>query len=179
MLFLTWFDLTGSILHCLHQIHQSKWKGSEDSIFRSYSDKLCFSKGTYGSLHDADYDAVDVVDSDGTIVEEPISQPSKATERKQYNLRSRREEDAEVGGHAATIEEVFISEIPVNQAMSGPDSDEWLQAIATDMRAILENNTWVLVKRPEHAKVIGSLIVLRNKFRPDGSLEKRKARLVA
>ena len=76
-------------------------------------------------------------------------------------------------------DQVFIAEIPMNQAMSGPDAAEWFQAMSNEMKSILKNDTWVIVDRPAGEKVIGCRMVLRNKLRPDGTLERRKARLVA
>jgi len=46
------------------------------------------------------------------------------------------------------------------------------------LKSIIENDIWKIVKRFESAEVIGSMI-LRNKYKPDGTIERRKARLVA
>ncbi|KAH0820277.1 hypothetical protein GEV33_002514 [Tenebrio molitor] len=76
-------------------------------------------------------------------------------------------------------EEAFISEIPARRAMNSPEVDEWYDAMAVEIRSIIKNNTWKLVKRPDYREVIGSRIVLRNKYTANGTLERRKARLVA
>lgn len=73
----------------------------------------------------------------------------------------------------------LISEIPMKQAVEGKEADESFNAMAEEMKSILKNDTWELVTRPNNMAVIGSRIVLRNKYAADGSLEKRKARLVA
>lgn len=44
---------------------------------------------------------------------------------------------------------------------------------------MIDNDTWKLVEGPSDGKIIGSRIVLRNKYNPDGILSRRKARLVA
>jgi hypothetical protein len=75
--------------------------------------------------------------------------------------------------------EAFISEIPARIAMNSPEVDEWYDAMAVEIRSIIKNNTWKLVKRPDDREVIGSRIVLRNKYNANGTLERRKARLVA
>lgn len=72
-----------------------------------------------------------------------------------------------------------VAEIPVTQAISGPNSSEWIEAIASEIKSLIENDTWKLVERPENRRVIGSRFVLRNKYNANGSIEKRKARLVA
>ena len=72
-----------------------------------------------------------------------------------------------------------IGEISFKKAMSGPEADEWLNAMTTEMESIIKNNTWKLVNRPEQGEVIGSRFVLTNKLKKDGNLERRKARIVA
>lgn len=89
--------------------------------------------------------------------------------RKQYTMHRR----------ANAVEEAFVAEVPLREAISGPNSSEWLCAIVTEMRNILKNDTWVLTSRPTDAKVIGSRIVLRNKYAADGTIERRKVRVVA
>ena len=46
------------------------------------------------------------------------------------------------------------------------------------MDSIISNNTWKLVDLPLGCKTIGCKWVLRRKLKPDGSIEKFKARLV-
>ena len=76
-------------------------------------------------------------------------------------------------------EEVLMAEIPVKEAVSGPDAGSWFHAMADEVKSILKNDTWQLVERSGNRQVIGSRMVLRNKYKPDGSLERRKARIVA
>lgn len=70
-------------------------------------------------------------------------------------------------------------EISPEEALQGSDANQWYQAIASEMKCIIQNGTWKIVDRPKDQQVIGSRIVLRNKFRQDGTLEHRKARKVA
>lgn len=76
-------------------------------------------------------------------------------------------------------EEAYISEIPMRQAMNSVDADEWYNAMATEKKSIIKNDIWELVERPKDREIIGSRIILRNKYAADGRLERRKARLVA
>ena len=46
------------------------------------------------------------------------------------------------------------------------------------LRMIEKNDTWELVDRPQHRKVIGVKWVYRTKLNADGSVNKYKARLV-
>ena len=47
-----------------------------------------------------------------------------------------------------------------------------------ELAMINKNQTWELVERPEHRKVIGVKWVFRTKLNADGSINKHKARLV-
>lgn len=67
----------------------------------------------------------------------------------------------------------------MKQAMEGPDASEWNQAIVEEVTSIIKNDIWKLINSPNQDQVIGSRMILRNKFDPDGNLIKRKARLVA
>ena len=47
------------------------------------------------------------------------------------------------------------------------------------MESLISNRTWKLVNLPPGCKTIGCKWVLRKKLKPDGSIDKFKARLVA
>ena len=47
-----------------------------------------------------------------------------------------------------------------------------------ELRMIEKNDTWDLVDRPQHRKVIGVEWIYRTKLNADGSVNKYKARLV-
>lgn len=72
-----------------------------------------------------------------------------------------------------------VAEIPINEALSGPDAMEWEQSIEDEFTALIKNGTWVLQDCPEGRNIIGCRIVLINKYNNDGTIERRKARLVA
>jgi len=62
--------------------------------------------------------------------------------------------------------------------MTGDDMEEWLDAM-TEMSSVIKNDTWEVVKCPENKIVIGNRFILCNKLNSDGSISKRKTRLVA
>lgn len=70
-------------------------------------------------------------------------------------------------------------ELDVDEALKGPDSTAWKEAIKSEIESHVRYETWELVDRPRDKNVIGSKTVLRNKLKADGSLDKRKARIVA
>ena len=73
----------------------------------------------------------------------------------------------------------FTAELPVREALDGPEHNEWIEAMSTEVLSIIKNRTWDVVDRPPDADVVGSRFVLCNKFGANGDLEKRKARIVA
>ncbi|XP_076546329.1 uncharacterized protein LOC143305686 [Osmia lignaria lignaria] len=90
--------------------------------------------------------------------------------------------DGKSSEDASTRDEIEIActaEIPVKYAMSGDERDEWRLAMAEEVRAIVKNNAWDVVDRSTCRLTVGGRFVLRNKYNPDGSLQRRKARLVA
>ena len=70
-------------------------------------------------------------------------------------------------------------EIPLQEAVNGPNRGEWMEAMYSEVKSLVDNDTWDLVDRPANAKVIGCRTVLRNKHNPDGTICRRKARVVA
>ena len=70
-------------------------------------------------------------------------------------------------------------ETSLKLAMNSNDKSEWITAITTELNELQERGTWVLVPRPERTKVLPCNIDLKIKRRPDNTIEKYKARLVA
>ena len=66
-----------------------------------------------------------------------------------------------------------------SEAMSSPDAPFWKEAIDSEMKSLLENNSWHLTDLPKGFKTVGCRWVFKKKLRPDGSVDKYKARLVA
>ena len=67
----------------------------------------------------------------------------------------------------------------VEEALSGPDSAKWKEAMQREMESIASNNVWRLVESPKDRKPISSKWVFKRKIGPDGSVCSYKARLVA
>ena len=63
----------------------------------------------------------------------------------------------------------------VEEAMG---SKTWVAAMKEEINMIEKNETWTLVDRPKHRKVIGVRWIYKTKLNSDGSINKNKARLV-
>lgn len=61
---------------------------------------------------------------------------------------------------ARYTESIFLSEVPVKVAMSGCDVEDWRHAIASEMKSIIKNKTWIMINRPNKGKVISSRMIL-------------------
>ncbi|KAL0332841.1 UNVERIFIED_CONTAM: Retrovirus-related Pol polyprotein from transposon TNT 1-94 [Sesamum calycinum] len=74
----------------------------------------------------------------------------------------------------------FVDEDPKTyiEAVTSIDSSFWKEAIKNELDSILENHTWDLVDLPRGSKPIKCKWVFKKKIRPDGSIDKFKARLV-
>ena len=74
-----------------------------------------------------------------------------------------------------------MSENPVSfhEAVSGPNSVKWKQAMEREMRSLRENEVWELVELPPDRKVVGSKWVFKVKTDEVGRVDRYKARLVA
>ena len=67
----------------------------------------------------------------------------------------------------------------IEEVYSSSDADYWKEAIKSEMDSIMSNGTWEVVNRPYGCKHVGCKWVFKKKFRPDGTIEKYKTRLVA
>ncbi|GKA02741.1 ribonuclease H-like domain-containing protein [Tanacetum coccineum] len=55
----------------------------------------------------------------------------------------------------------------------------WKQAMCDEYKALIDNNTWVLVPRPPNVNIVCSMWLYKHKYNADGSLSRYKTRLVA
>ena len=65
------------------------------------------------------------------------------------------------------------------EAINGPDADVWKDAMDVEMEALRRMGTWELVAKPVGKTIVGCKWVYKLKYKPDGSVERHKARLVA
>jgi len=70
---------------------------------------------------------------------------------------------------------------PINYktAISGPDKGKWMAAFKAELDSIKKNKTYKLRQTKDGERAIGCKWVLKIKLKPDGNIDKYKARLVA
>jgi hypothetical protein len=93
--------------------------------------------------------------------------------------RSKRPRTAKSFGDDFTIYLMDDTPKTIIEAFASPDADDWKEAVHSEMDSILSNGTWELVDRPYSYKLVGCKWVFKKKLRPDGTIDKYKASLVA
>ena len=63
--------------------------------------------------------------------------------------------------------------------MTSVNAEFWQEIVNDEMKSLESNNTWHLVDLPTGCKTIGCKWILKKKLKPDGTIDKYKAWLVA
>ena len=118
------------------------------------------------------------------IVTETSEQPVKHEEILEKDdseapRRSKRQRVAKSFRDDFTVYLVDDTPTTIAEAYASPDADDWKETVQSEMDSILSNGTWELTERPYGCNPVGCKWVFKKKLRPDGTIEKYKARLVA
>ena len=127
-----------------------------------------------------------------TPVKRKRGRPAKGTEKvkdapvphsmlRRNQVRPREEEEIMIASKSEkqAMMATALDPTSVNDAMSRKDGHLWKQAMDSEMKSLLDNQTWELVDLPEGRDTVSCRWIFKSKLNPDGSLERRKARLVA
>ncbi|KRZ83002.1 Retrovirus-related Pol polyprotein from transposon TNT 1-94 [Trichinella sp. T8] len=132
--------------------------------------------------------------SGGTLVQNEPEQVTKTRKMKVLPRRPRLVRSGRRGRPKKVYQKEEVQPVPcedvvsiaemndpksVAEALSCDESKEWLEAMKREYEALVKNNTWEIVNRPQRQKVITCQWVYNTKFNADGSIKQRKARLVA
>ena len=93
--------------------------------------------------------------------------------------RNKRQRTAESLGNDFIVYHMDDTLTSFSEAYASPEADYWKEAVHSEMNSILANGTWEITDRPYGCKPVGCKWVFNKKLRPDGIIEKYKARLVA
>lgn len=80
--------------------------------------------------------------------------------------------------HAVEVNEGERDPLTPREALSGPNAEEWKEAMESEHRSLIENKTWTLVDLPVGRKAIANKWVFKRKIGSDGRIDRYKARLV-
>jgi hypothetical protein len=67
----------------------------------------------------------------------------------------------------------------LSEAYASPDAEYWKEAVRNEMDSILINGTWEICDLPVGCKPVGCKWIFKKKMKPDGIIDKFKARHVA
>lgn len=85
--------------------------------------------------------------------------------------------------HFSPVDRTFLANIIAQTEPQSYDEvvchPHWQEAMATELKALKDNNTWSLVPLPMGHKPIGCRWVYKIKYNSDGTIERYKACLVA
>lgn len=81
----------------------------------------------------------------------------------------------------AKLSTIEASEDPSSYqaAMKRTDKHKWLEAMQDEMNSLYKNKVWTLVERPKNINIVSNRWVLRIKRKPNGDIDRYRARLVA
>jgi hypothetical protein len=65
------------------------------------------------------------------------------------------------------------------EAMEGPESKKWLEAMKSKIRSIYDNKVWTLVDIPSNRKTVENKWIFKKKTDAHGNVTVYKAQLVA
>ena len=110
-----------------------------------------------------------------------LSQPT-APYHENFEMEPRRSKRARVEKNFGPDYYVFNIEgnsQNLKEVLTSPGTIFWKEAVNDEMESLISNRTWKLVDLPPGCKTIDCKWVLKKKLKPDGSIDKFKARLVA
>jgi hypothetical protein len=65
------------------------------------------------------------------------------------------------------------------EAYASPDAERWKEIVHNEMESFLTNGTWEICDLPVGCKPVGCKLIFKKKLKPDGPVDKYKARLMA
>ena len=74
---------------------------------------------------------------------------------------------------------MLAAEVPLREALSGPNEQKWCDAIYSEVRSLILNDAFKIVKKPAGSKIVKCRTVLTNKYDSNNNVERQKARIVA
>ena len=110
--------------------------------------------------------------------EETLEQADRAEPRQRTRARNVPQCFGEVRTHLAVTEGDYVEPKTIYGAKQGNDWDQWHRATKDEVRALLENETWNLVRPPTDRDVITGKWAYKMKLGPSGQVAKIKARYV-
>lgn len=132
--------------------------------------------GDENEMRDDESANEEFVDADEQL---EVVEPALLNETPRYNLRDRANlsRPEKFKDYVCFVDTLVCPET-YKEAVKRDDRANWLNAMASEMNSLKQNDVWTLCELPKHKKALPCKWVFRIKQNPDGSIEKYKARLV-
>ena len=120
-----------------------------------------------------------------TAIESPVESfeqpPEEVLEENDNEVpaRNKRRRIAKSFGDDSIVYLVDNTPTSIAEAYASPDANDWKEAVSSEMDSLLSNGTWELSELPFGCKPMGCKWVFKKKLKPDGTIDKYKARLMA
>ena len=82
-------------------------------------------------------------------------------------------------GYSANDDFLDSDPITIDDVQMSPFKDDWVEAINSEIQSLVETKTFEICDLPEGRNAVGARWIFKSKIRSDGTIERRKARLVA
>lgn len=140
-------------------------------------------------IEDGDSDSGDDAIDIGSGSQQQQQQAAKIRKRRATTLQDIDEEnilDTRLRGRSqSTVVAMAMSMMAINdeprtyqEAIDSSESQNWKDAMESEYNSLLQNETWILVEKPENQRVIDNKWVFKVKKNPDDTIDRYKARLV-
>ena len=110
-------------------------------------------------------------------IQGPKRQKTTMSKTKQNN--SDRKANFHSNDKTQTTEKNYQEPANYEEAMVGPDSNKWLEAMKSEIGSMYENEVWTLTDLPVERRAIENKWIFKRKTDADGNVTIYKARLVA
>ena len=118
---------------------------------------------------------LELSNGDDAIEEVADDPPPQEVRRSSHDRRP----PARLGEWVTVASDGSTEPTTVSEALNGPEGTQWHDAMQQEIDSLCKHDVWELTDLPDRKQAIGSKWVFRTKCHADGSIERRKARLVA
>ena len=118
---------------------------------------------------------LELSNGDDAIEEVANDPPPQEVRRSSHDRHS----PARLGEWVTVASDGSAEPTTVSEALNGPEGTQWHDAMQQEIDSLCKHDVWELTELPDGKQAIRSKWVFRTKCNADGSIERRKARLVA
>ena len=133
---------------------------------------------------DDSFHSLETLAPEPTPEKRPVGRPKKGDEKPKedpgpHRMSMRTRQPVDYKKEKISMMTVALDPVSVTDALSRVDGDRWKEAMDSEMKSLIDNETWILVDRPKDQDTVSCRWIFKSKLKPDGSIGRYKGRLVA